>query len=211
MKMRGSTKFILYALLALVALYFLLPFGWMVLTAFKTETEANQYPPQIFPARWLIGNFIESWQAQRFNTFLVNSLTVTVLHTAGVLLSCSMAAYGFARFSFKGRDVLFMIMLMTMMIPWDVTMIPQYMEFKIFGWINSLKASIIPGFMGSAYYIFLLRQFMMGVPKDLEEAARIDGANQFLIFTRIFLPILKPPLLLEPAKPYAAVRGALAG
>jgi len=191
-----STKIILYILLALVAAYLLMPFIWMALTAFKTEAEAIAFPPNFFPSKWLFSNFIESWTAQQFNIFLKNSLIVTILHTMGILISCSMAAYGFARFRFRGKDALFMIMLMTMMIPWDVTMIPQYMQFKLFGWINSLKALIIPGFMGSAYYIFLLRQFMMGVPKDLEEAAKIDGANQFVMFTRIFVPIMKPSLIL---------------
>jgi multiple sugar transport system permease protein len=168
----------------------------MIITAFKTEAEANSYPPVFFPKEWLFSNFIKSWQAQNFNLYLYNSLAVTVLHTLGILISCSMTAYGFARFSFRGKNILFMIMLATMMIPWDVTMIPQYMEFKIFGWINSLKALIIPGFMGSAYYIFLLRQFVMGIPKDLDDAARIDGANQFTIYSRIFLPIMKPALIL---------------
>ncbi len=89
-----------------------------------------------------------------------------------------------------------MILLSTMMIPWDVTMIPQYMEFKIFGWINTLKPLIVPAWFGSAYYIFLMRQFLMGVPKDFEEAARIDGANAFQIYWRIFMPIMKPQLIL---------------
>ena len=91
---------------------------------------------------------------------------------------------------------LFMVLLSTMMIPWDVTMIPQYMEFKMFGWINTLKPLIIPAWFGSAYYIFLMRQFLMGIPKDFEEAARIDGANAFQIYWKIFMPILKPSLIL---------------
>jgi multiple sugar transport system permease protein len=196
MKMRKSSYALIYTLLIIMVIYFLLPFFWMIITAFKTEAEANRFPPRLFPAKWLFSNFIQSWRAQNFNIYLFNSVAVTVLHTLGILISCSLTAYGFARFSFKGKNILFMIMLMTMMIPWDVTMIPQYMEFKIFGWINSLKALTIPGFMGSAYYIFLLRQFIMGIPKGLDEAARIDGANQFTIYSRIFLPLMKPALIL---------------
>lgn len=196
MKMSRTSKVIIMLLLIAVSLYFLGPFLWLIITAFKTETEANQYPPVFLPAKWLFSNFVESWRAQPFNVYLLNSIIVTSLHTLGTLISCSLTAYGFARFNFKGKNVLFMILLMTMMIPWDVTMIPQYMEFKLFGWINSLKALIIPGFMGSAYYIFLLRQFMMGVPKEFEEAAKIDGAGYLATFTKIFIPILKPPLIL---------------
>jgi multiple sugar transport system permease protein len=179
-----------------MAVYFQFPILWIVHTSFKTETEASLYPPRIFPAEWRWQNFADSWRAQEFNVYLGNSLTVTILHTLGLLASSSMAAYDFARFNFKVKYILFMVMLMTMMIPWDVTMIPQYMEFNLFGWINTLKPLIVPGFLGSAYYIFLLRQFMSGVPKGLEEAAKIDGAGQFTIFTRIFLPLLSPALIL---------------
>ena len=190
------SRIVVYVLLILVSVYFLAPFTWLVLTAFKTEAEATMYPPKLIPSKWLFYNFIESWGAQDFNRYLFNSVLVTVLHTVGILISCSLTAYGFARFSFRGKNILFMIMLMTMMIPWDVTMIPQYMLFNLFGWINTHKALVIPGFMGSAYYIFLLRQFMMGVPKEFEEAAKIDGAGHLATFTRIFLPILKPPMIL---------------
>ena len=100
------------------------------------------------------------------------------------------------QFNFKGKNILFMILLSTMMIPWDVTMIPQYMEFNLFGWINTLKPLIVPAWFGSAYYVFLMRQFLMGIPKDFEEAARIDGANQFQIYWKIFMPIMKPSLIL---------------
>ncbi len=196
MKMSKLHKTIIYILLVIVAIYFLLPFVWLVLTAFKTEAEANTFPPVFLPSQWRFQNFADAWTAQDFTQYTKNSFTVTLLHTFGILVSCSLTAYGFARFNFKGKNFLFMILLMTMMIPWDVTMIPQYMLFNSFGWINTLKALIIPGFMGSAYYIFLLRQFMMGIPKDLEEAAKIDGANQITIFSRIFIPILKPPLIL---------------
>ena len=196
MKLNKGTKAVIYVLLILVAVYFLFPFGYMFFSAFKTEAEINAIPPSLFPKKFLWSNFVNAWQSQEFGTFLKNSILVTIGTTVGQLLSCSLVAYGFARYEFKGKNVLFMILLSTMMIPWDVTMIPQYMEFKLFGWINTLKPLIVPSWFGSAYYIFLMRQFLMGVPKDYEEAARIDGANAFQIYSRIFMPILRPQLIL---------------
>lgn len=196
MSMSKKTKVLLYVLLTVVAVYFLAPFVYMLFTTFKTEAEAIAYPPKLLPEVWRASNYADAWGAQDFGRYFINSLLVTLGTTAGQIISCSLVAYGFARYEFKGKNVLFMILLSTMMIPWDVTMIPQYMEFKMFGWINTLKPLIIPAWFGSAYYIFLMRQFLMGVPKDFEEAARIDGANPFQIYSRIFLPILKPQLIL---------------
>ncbi len=196
MKLSKKSKAVIYILLTAVAIYFLAPFIYMFLSTFKTEAEAIAYPPKLFPSEWNWENFKNAWESQPFGTYLMNSVIVTVMTTAGQILSCSLVAYGFARYNFKGKNVLFMILLATMMIPWDVTMIPQYMEFNLFGWINTLKPLIVPAWFGSAYYIFLMRQFLMGVPKDFEEAARIDGANAFQIYWKIFMPILKPSLIL---------------
>lgn len=194
--MSKKTKAVIYILLTLVAIYFLAPFVYMLFTTFKTEAEAIAYPPTLLPEKWNWQNFVDAWNSQPFGTYFMNSVIVTVLTTIGQILSCSLVAYGFARFNFKGKNVLFMILLATMMIPWDVTMIPQYMEFNLLGWINTLKPLIVPAFFGSAYYIFLMRQFLMGIPKDYEEAARLDGANAFQIYWKIFMPILKPSLIL---------------
>ena len=196
MKMSKGYKIIMFSLLGLFSLYFLLPFIWVILSALKTETEVFSFPPKIFPDVPQWGNFIDAWKSQPFGVYLKNSVIVTVMTTLGQLLSCSLVAYGFARFDFKFKNTFFILMLATMMIPWDVTMIPLYMEFNMFGWINTLKPLIVPAFFGSAYYIFLLRQFLMSIPKDLENAARIDGANEFQIFFKIFVPIMKAPLIL---------------
>ena len=191
MKMSKKSKIVIYILLGLVAIYFLAPFIYMLFSAFKTEGEAIAYPPKLLPAEWHFENFINAWKSQPFGTYLWNSILVTVLTTVGQVLSCSLVAYGFARFNFKGKNILFMILLSTMMIPWDVTMIPQYMEFNLFGWINTLKPLIVPAWFGSAYYVFLMRQFFMSLPKELEEAALLDGCNRFQIFGRIMLPLTK--------------------
>ncbi|WP_409271486.1 carbohydrate ABC transporter permease [Neobacillus sp. SCS-31] len=189
-------KIIVYGLLIVLSLLFLLPFFWMVMTALKGPVELSQYPPKFIPSVWHFENFAKAWNSQPFNTFLMNSLTVTVMTTLGQIISSTLVAYGFARFRFKGRDTLFIILLATMMIPWEVTMIPQYMEFNMFGWINTLKALIVPSWFGSAFYIFLLRQFIMSIPKELDEAAKMDGANVFQIYYKIYLPLVWPVIVL---------------
>lgn len=196
MKLTKSQKVITYGLLVMFSIYFLFPFVWMILTALKMESEVFSYPPKIFPSAPQFRNFIDAWKAQPFNVYFINSTVITVMSTIGQLISCSLVAFGFARYEFKYKNILFILLLSTMMIPWDVTMIPLYMQFKAFGWINSLKTLIVPAFFGSAYNIFLLRQFLMGIPNDLEDAARIDGANEFQIYARIFVPLMKPPLIL---------------
>ena len=196
MSLSKKSKVVIYILLTIMAIYFIAPFFYMFFTTFKTESEAIAYPPSLFPEVWHFENYINAWNAQPFGTYFINSVLVTAGTTLGQIVSCSLVAYGFARYNFKGKNILFMILLATMMIPWDVTMIPQYMEFNLFGWINTLKPLIVPAWFGSAYYIFLLRQFMMGIPKDFEEAARIDGCNPFQIYLKIFMPIIKPSLIL---------------
>ena len=130
MKMSLRSKVVIYALLVMVAIYFLSPFVYMLFSTFKTSAEAIAYPPSLFPKEWQWENYAKAWDAQPFGKYLLNSVIVTVLNTLGTVLSCSLVAYGFARYNFKGKNILFMILLSTMMIPWDVTMIPQYMEFQ---------------------------------------------------------------------------------
>ena len=197
MKMSKVSKTVIYILLGLVAIYFLSPFVYMLFSAFKTEAEAIAFPPKLFPSEWRFQNFADAWNSQPFGRYFLNSVLVTVGTTIGQVLSCSLVAYGFARFNFKGKNVLFMILLSTMMIPWDVTMIPQYMEFNMFGWINTLKPLVVPAWFGSAYYIFLMRQFLMGIPKDFEEAARIDGSGEFNTFNKIVFPLMKPAIAVQ--------------
>lgn len=189
-------KITLYLGLILFSLYFVGPFLWVVLTAFKDASEVNAFPPQFLPETWKWSNFSEAWNSQPFGTYMWNSIVVTTLTTIGQVISCSLVAFGFARYDFRFKGFLFVVLLSTMMLPWDVTMIPQYMLFNELGWINTLKPLIIPGMLGTPYYIFLLRQFLMNFPKDIENAARIDGANDFQIYARIFLPIMKAPLFL---------------
>ncbi|QDM47512.1 carbohydrate ABC transporter permease [Paenibacillus thiaminolyticus] len=187
---------VVYSLLLLFSLLFLAPFYWMITTAVKTPEELYLFPPKWIPSVFQWNNFAKAWQSQPFGTYLNNSLIVTGLSLIGQLLSSSLVAYGFARFHFRGKDALFLILLASMMIPWEVTMIPLYMEFNTLGWINTLKPLIVPAWFGSPFFIFLLRQFIMGIPIELEEAARIDGANPVQIFLRLIVPLLQPALIL---------------
>ena len=185
-----------YTVLIIFSILFLLPFVWTLTTSIKPESEIFTYPPKLLPSTPKWENFKNAWTSQPFGLFLKNSLVVVLLSTIGQVISSSLVAYGFARFDFKGRDILFMILLSTMMIPWDVTMIPQYMQFNALGWINTLKPLIVPSWFGAPFYIFMLRQFMMSIPKELEEAAIIDGANRLQIFTKIFVPLCIPSFVL---------------
>ena len=193
---KAIVNVICFILLAAASLTVIMPLWFMISTALKSMDEIFTYPITWYPHEPIWSNFKDAWASAEFSRWFLNSVFVAAFAILGGVLANSLVAYGFARYQFKGKNVLFMILLSTMMIPWDVTMIPQYMEFKIFGWINTLKPLIIPAWFGSAYYIFLMRQFLMGVPKDFEEAARIDGANAFQIYWRIFMPIMKPQLIL---------------
>ena len=185
-----------WAALLLLVLLFLFPFYWTFVTAIKAKPELLPWPPTWWPAEPLWGNFPAAWAAQDFATYLKNSVLITVLSTVGQLLSSSLVAFGFARFAFPGRNLLFMILLAAMMIPWDVTMIPLYMEFNWLGWINTLKPLIIPAWFGAPFFIFLLRQFIMSIPRELDEAAKMDGANMFQIYWKVHLPLMLPALIL---------------
>ena len=193
MTLRAFAKYT--ALLALT-LMFLFPFYWTLVTAIKAKPELLTWPPTWWPADAQWDNFAAAWAAQPFGTYLKNSILVTVLSTLGQLLSSSLVAFGFARFAFPGRNALFMVLLAAMMVPWDVTMIPLYMEFNWLGWINTLKPLIVPSWFGAPFFIFLLRQFIMSIPRELDEAAKMDGANMFQIYWKIHLPLMLPALVL---------------
>ncbi len=193
---RHARRLLLFTLMLGLATAFVLPLYWTLATALKARPELFTWPPVWWPAEPRWQNFADAWSAQPFGRFLWNSVVVGVLSTVGQLLSSAVVAYGFARFDFRGRNGLFVLMLASMMIPWDVTMIPLYMQFNALGWINTLKPLIVPSFFGAPFYIFLMRQFIMGIPRELDEAARMDGANAWQIFWRIHLPLMTPALVL---------------
>lgn len=186
---------LLYVVVTALAFMFAIPLLWMLVTALKDDPDVFRLPPVWIPRpiRW--ANFPEALTIVPFGMHLMNTLKIAVPTVIGTLISSSLAAYGFARIDFPGRNVLFFICLATMMIPFQVRMIPLYIQFKNLGWLNSYKPLIVPAFLGGgAYNIFLLRQFFMTIPQELSDAARIDGCSEFLIFWRIILPLAKPSL-----------------
>ncbi|RPH90643.1 MAG: carbohydrate ABC transporter permease [Calditrichaeota bacterium] len=169
------------------------PFLWMVLTSFKGLNEILTYPPTWLPKSFKFENYANAFQAASFGRFYFNTLLVALLCTLGQLVTCSTAAFAFARLKFWGRDFLFLIFLGTMMIPGQVTMIPTFIILYRLGWIDTYAALIVPG-LASAFGTFLLRQFFLAIPRDLEDAAYIDGCSRFGVLWRIILPLSKPAL-----------------
>lgn len=176
------------------AFVFLLPFLWMISTALKPDTQFYSYPPVWIPSPLMWSNFPDAVNYISFFLYLRNTVIIAVLATIGVLLSSSLVAYSLARIPWPGRNVLFILTVATLMLPFQVTLIPLFIVFKNFGWTNSFLPLIIPHWFGGALYIFLLRQFFMTIPMELSEAARIDGAREFRIYSSVILPLAKPAL-----------------
>ncbi len=189
----GIKNTVVYVLMIAVALVMILPFLWMVSTSFKEMGQVLIFPPEWIPKPFVIHNYSEAWELAKFNLFFRNSAIVTLLTTAGQLVTCSLAAFAFARLEFPGRDQIFLIYLATMMIPTQVTLIPLYLLMKQFGWIDTFSGLIVPGIF-SAYGTFMLRQFFIGIPKSLDESAVIDGCGYIRIYWQILLPLSKAAL-----------------
>ena len=188
------SRTLIYLTLTAGAFIILIPFAWTISTALKTPQQALRVPPEWIPSPVVWQNFLEAWNAKPFATFYANSLIVAGLSILGQVLSCSLVAYGFARLRFPGRDVLFLIVLSTLMIPFQILIIPRFILFKNLGWLDSLLPLIVPNFFGGAFNIFLMRQYFMSIPLELDDAARIDGCGHWGIFWRIILPLSKPAL-----------------
>ncbi|MFA5315988.1 MAG: carbohydrate ABC transporter permease [Dehalococcoidales bacterium] len=186
-----------YAVLGIGALSMIMPFLWMITTSLKTLDAIYIRPKnwiQMFiPTMFIWDNYVQSFKVVPFAKFYMNSIIVGIAVTVGQVFTSSLAAYAFSRLEFKGRDKLFFAYLATMMIPGSVTMIPVYVLMRLFNWVDTYNALIIPAIF-SAYGTFMLRQFFMTLPKDLEDAAKIDGCGFFRIYTTIILPLSKPAL-----------------
>ena len=179
--------------MTLLALTMLLPFLWMLMTSFMNELEIYSPTPKFWPEHFLWSNYKEALTMLPFGRFFLNTLIISVAVVAGQLLICSMAAFSFSRLRYRGRDKIFTLYLSTMMIPGIVTLIPAYLIVDSFHWLNTYWALIVP-FLTSVWGIFLLRQFFLTLPVELEEAARIDGASTWRIYWNITLPLSKPAL-----------------
>lgn len=187
-------KFFIHIGLVLGSIVMIGPFFWMILTSLKTVGEAAQVPPVIFPSSIQWENYIEVFNSFPFAKFYWNTFITTVAKTVGQLFLCSLAAYAFARIKFPGRNFFFVLYLSVLMIPPQAFLIPQYQIISNLGILNTLTALILPGLF-SAFGTFLLRQFFMTMPDELEEAAKLDGCNHFQIYWKIMLPLAKPGLI----------------
>lgn len=183
-----------YLLLTGLGFLFALPFLWMVTSSLKVEADIWNYPPTWIPEPVMWTNYPEALELMNFSRLLRNTVLITGVNMIGTLLSCTWVVYGFARFKFPGRDFLFLLLLTTMMLPAQVTMIPLFILFRELNWLNTFFPLIVPAFFGNAFFIFLLRQFFMTIPTELDDAAKIDGCSYVGIWWRILLPLSKPAL-----------------
>ncbi|RIK40814.1 MAG: sugar ABC transporter ATP-binding protein [Chloroflexi bacterium] len=191
---RGLGRAAHYAALWLLGALFVLPLFWMVSSSLKPDYEIFANPPVWWPSspRW--ANYVEALTAQPFGRYTLNTLIIALASVAGHVLSCTVVAYGFARLHAPGREPLFLLVLATLMLPYPVTMVPLYILFARLGWVNTFLPLIVPTFFGNALYIFLLRQFFLQLPSEVEDAAQIDGASLPQILWYIILPMATPAL-----------------
>jgi multiple sugar transport system permease protein len=180
--------------LLVLMLIFILPFVWMIATSLKTSDELFSMEFRLLPAKPQWGNYVAAWNFLPFGRFYLNSIAVSTISTMLVILTSALAAYAFARIPFKGRDKLFIVYLGTLMIPFQVTIVPLYILLKTIGWLNSYAALIVPGAF-TAYGTFMLRQFFMGIPVEYEEAAFLEGASRLRSWVTIVMPLAKPALM----------------
>ncbi|WP_363320882.1 carbohydrate ABC transporter permease [Mahella sp.] len=174
------------------------PVLWLIASSFKDEAEIFQKSYSLIPSSLKFDNYMQGWKGFggiSFGTFFKNSFVIVILSTIGQVASSALVAYGFARIKFVGQRVLFACMIITMLLPSQVLMIPQYILFSRLGWVNSFRPLVVPSYFGYPFFIFLMMQFMEGIPRELDEAARIDGCNQWGIFFRILLPLIRPAMI----------------
>ena len=194
--MKNKVKKVLtHVVLLLASCFFIIPFVWLLSTSLKPPTQIFTWPPEWIPKPFTWSNYIDAVAYIPFFTYLKNTVVITVLSTVGAMLSCPLVAYSFAKLRWKGRNVLFAITIAVMMIPTQVTMIPLFIMFEKFGWVGTPLPLIVPAFFGVPLFIFLLRQFFLGLPGELQDSARIDGAGEFRIYWQIMLPLAKPAVL----------------
>lgn len=197
-RQRTLIDFLTYGLLGLGAAIVLVPFWWMVKTSLTAATRLFEFPPQFFPNPVVWSNYIEAWNALpvSFTRFTANTIFITVLAMTAEIFTSSLVAYGFARFRFPGRNFLFLLMLSTMMLPGVVTLVPTFIMWRELRLIDTYDPMTLGAwFAWGPAYVFLLRQFFLSLPREIEEAARLDGANTFQIYWHIMLPLVKPALL----------------
>ena len=190
----SGRRIALYLTLVIGAVFFLLPFGWMIATSLKPDDQVFALPPTWLPDPVQWSNYARLFDEIPFFRYLLNTVFVTTVSVIGYLASSAVVAYGFAKLRWPGRDIMFYVLLITMVLPPQVTLIPQFVLFQKLGWVGSFYPLIVPPFFGSAFAVFLLRQFYTSIPGDISDSARIDGASEWQVFYRIILPLARPAL-----------------
>jgi multiple sugar transport system permease protein len=188
------SRIVVHILLVIFSILMFIPFLWMVFSAFKPLDEIFLRPPKLLPQAWTVDGFKTAWEGAPFASAFFNSFYISALVTIFTLLTCAMAAYAFARIRFPGNNALFGIFLATMMVPFQLTIIPLYIILGELNWIDTHLALIVPASLFNAFGVFLLRQYVRGIPLELEEAAAIDGANRVRTFITVILPLLRTPM-----------------
>jgi ABC-type glycerol-3-phosphate transport system permease component len=193
---KTQNKFWAYLVLAIITIVLMVPFYWMVATALRSPDEILKLPPSWIPNPITFDNFPRVFQEVPFARFIANSFILVFWNVIGQIFATTMVAYGFSRFRFPGRNALFLILLATLMIPNTITLVPQFILFAKMGLINSYLPLILPAFAGSPYLIFLMRQYMLTIPLELDEAAMLDGASRFQTLWHVLMPLMVPALVL---------------
>jgi multiple sugar transport system permease protein len=183
-----------YTVCTLIGLTYIFPFYWMAITALKTDQQIFQWPPALVPLTPQWQNFVESTRYIPFWLYMKNTVIICLIAMLGTIVSCTLVAYGFSRIRWPGREIAFLLYLSTIMLPGQVTMIPLYIIFRKLGWVGTIAPLVVPTFFGNAFFVFLLRQFLMTIPLELTDAARIDGASEMGTLWHIILPLIKPAL-----------------
>ena len=191
---RAIRQLLTHMLLVPMAVLFMLPYFWMLSTALKSDRQVFAWPLVWIPDPMVWANFPEAIQFFPFWLYLRNTVQIALGNIVGALFSCTLVAYSFACIPWPGRNALFLLTLATMMLPYQVTMVPMFIVFSKIGWVNTYRPLIVPSYFGSAFFIFLLRQFFMSIPKELFDAAKIDGSSYFRTYAQIVLPLAKPAL-----------------
>ncbi|NLM10553.1 MAG: carbohydrate ABC transporter permease [Clostridiaceae bacterium] len=197
-KKKLTKKIFFHVFVSLTCILMVYPILYMLFGSFKTQQDIFQNPTSLFPREWNFNNYANGWKGfggTTFATFFKNSIIITVISVLGQVGSSAIIAYGFARCRFKGRSIWFSVMIIMMLMPAQVLIIPQYIMFNTFGWVNSWLPLIVPGFFGYPFFIFLIYQFIRRLPIELDESAYIDGCSKYSIFGRIILPLIKPALI----------------
>ena len=185
-------QFVFIFILIVISLVFLVPLYWMVITALKTPGDILRYPPSLWPNPVTFDNFPRAFDALPFDRFYFNSFVIVIISTIGTVLSSSLIGYGFARYRVPGSNILFGVLLATLALPDEIFTIPIFLLFKQLGWLNTILPLVVPAYFGNAFYIFLFRQYMRGIPRELTDAAVIDGANSLGVFWYVIVPLSLP-------------------